>query len=121
MANSGGDGALITPQIWDQRGKCHARKCGKARGHFLRVRHLRHPFRMDEACCLNPGYSCEDELFDQREFVARGNGFRLILQSVARGDIDNSYFFTHKSASSKFEIVAQEPLHVLGFDSVYDL
>ncbi len=108
VANARGQGALVTFQVGHQSGKRHACKFAESGRHIFRVRHLRHPFGMDEAGGLNIGNARLDQLFDQRELVSRGHGFRFILQSVASRYIDNFYFFAHGCTSFKIAIAVQD-------------
>ena len=108
VANPRGQSPVVTLQVGHQSGKRHARKFAESGRHIFRVRHLRHPFGMDEAGRLNIGNARVDQLFDERELVLRGHEFRFVLQSVASRYVDNFYFFAHGCTSFTITIAAYD-------------
>jgi len=57
--------------------------------HLLRIRHLRHAFRVDERGDFDPAQTCSDRAFYQGHLVGGADHRRLVLQAIPRTNLDD--------------------------------
>src|SRR2546430_933121 len=96
MADAGADSSFIAFQVGDQSGKLHSRESVELGGYGFRICQLRHPFRMDKTGGLNVRDTSDNELLDQGELVFRWNWIGLVLEPIARRDVDHVNFVFHR-------------------------
>jgi hypothetical protein len=66
----------------------HARAAFQSRGNRVRVGHLRHQLRVDEARGLDAANASIERALDKGEFLRSAEGHLFILQAVARPNLD---------------------------------
>jgi len=75
--------------IGNQSGKVHAFRPGDRGEELIRIRELRHPLRMDEACDFDLLGSRLNQIRDEPSLHLERNGGGLVLQAVAGADFDD--------------------------------
>jgi hypothetical protein len=86
---AGGQRRFEALRVRRQDRVAHAALAADPRHHRGVVRHLGHPFRRDEACCLDGRQTGIGQPVDQTDLDLGGHRRLLVLQSVARADFDH--------------------------------
>ena len=88
LVQSGGDEAVVSPLVQREPGVDDAVDSVERRNDLLRAGHLRHPSRIDEARHLHGSDARSHELADELAADLGSEDFGLVLEPVARADVD---------------------------------
>jgi hypothetical protein len=104
MTHTGCDSQFVPAHIWDQAGKSGSITVCQRRRYLGRTSLLWNLTRVDESADLYPRYTRLNQTPDQRDFCDNREYFRLVLQSIARSDVNDGY------VSLKVVHVSNDPL-----------
>jgi hypothetical protein len=89
LADAGGERAVVAALVQRERRVDDAVVRGQSRRDGLGVGELRDALRMDERRHLDASCARGDGALDQRDLLGRRERLRLVLQAVARRDLDD--------------------------------
>ena len=87
LVEPGRDEPLVAALVECEPGAHDSRRFADRFDDLLRVGHLRHAARVDEARDLDRSHTCADELPDELDAGRDVEDLRLVLQTVARADV----------------------------------
>ena len=91
-----GQRRLQALEVRHQHRVAHARPLAHRAQHLVAARHLRHPFRRDEGARLDHRQPGLGQRLDQRHLGRDRHRRRLVLQPVARADLDDGDLGRHR-------------------------
>ena len=100
LVQSGSDDAVVSPIVQRKSGVDDAVDPVEARNHLLRAGHLRHPSRIDEARHFHGSDAGSHELADELDADIGSEDVRLVLEPVARADVDDEHAGSSRRARS---------------------